>query len=427
MFNQGGLSLEQAPPISVVLRFFVTGALFGTLLGIFMLMDILNIDLVNVEALFIHTLSLGVMVSFMLGALFQMLPVLAGVVITMPTRKAMIVHLLFVIGLLLQLSAFIDSFTSFLYFISGAYLASGLFYAIYLMLKELFTIKEHSNSSKGMIFALLSLGLAVIFGSYLLLSLGGYIDGAYFMQIKELHYSFALFGWVSLLIVSVSFQVIEMFYITPKYPPLMSKNFTSAIFSLLFLKIGAIAMGFETESITAFLAILFMLYGTVTLHRLYHRKRPTSDATVWFWRLGMGLLIISMTITLLDTFTYLPIEVKKVSYFSFIGFGLSIVFAMVYKIVPFLTWFHLSNQGYMEAPMMHDVIHPKQAKRHFYLHVLMLLFLIASLFFNIFILTVLNAILVLLSFGFLLYHLIYAIRKYRYTQKHSKKIEWKQG
>jgi hypothetical protein len=427
MFNQGGLSLEQAPPISVVLRFFVTASVFGVLLGLFLLAETLNISsfLVNNKpVIIVHTLALGVMASFMLGALFQMLPVIAGVVIKMPTKKAMLVHLLFVVGVLIQLYAFSDASTPLLYFLASAYLGLGLFYALYLMLKELVKIKDHSSSSKGMIFSLLSFSLAILFGIYLLLTFGTYIDGSSFTQVKELHYSFALFGWLSLLIVSVSFQVVEMFYITPKYPLLMSKYLTLSIFILLLLKTIAIFMGLQTSLITALLSILFMLYAGVTIHRLYYRKRPTSDATVWFWRLGMGLLIVSMFITLLDTFINIPLEVKMLSYLTFIGFGLSIVFAMVYKIVPFLTWFHLSNQGYMEAPMMHDIIHPKKAKKHFYIHVVMLVVLMITLFFNSFIGELLSAILVLVSFSWLLYNLIYAIKKYQYTQKYTKKFEW---
>jgi len=359
-----------------------------------------------------------------LGALFQMLPVIAGVVIKMPTKKATLVHLLFVVGLVIQLYAFSNSVTPLLYFLAAAYLGLGLFYAIYLMLKELFQIKDHSSSSKGMIFALLSFSIAILFGIYMLLTFGGYIEGSYFTQIKELHYSFALFGWLSLLIVSVSFQVVEMFYITPKYPLLMSKYLTLSIFILLLLKTIAIFMAVQTEIITALLSILFIVYAGVTIHRLYYRKRPTSDATVWFWRLGMGLLIVSMLITLLDTFIDISLEVKMLSYIAFIGFGLSIVFAMVYKIVPFLTWFHLSNQGYMEAPMMHDIIHPKKAKKHFYIHVSMLIVLMITLFFNSFVGDLLSAFLILVSFGWLLYNLLYAIKKYRYTQKYTKKIEW---
>ncbi len=425
MFSQGGLSLEQAPPISVVLRFFMTGAIFGVLLGLFLLLDSFHVNLGNnKQALLTHTLSLGVMASFMFGALFQMLPVIAGVVIKMPTKKAMVVHLLFIVGLSLQLYAFWDLSTPFIYFLASAYLGIGLFYAIFLMLKELIQIKDHSSSSKGMIYALLSLSLAIFCGIYMLLSLGGYIDGSLFTQIREIHYSFALFGWIALLIISVSFQVVEMFYVTPKYPLFISNYLTLAIFSLLILKILAIFMGLGTELITSLLSLLFILYAGITLHRLYHRKRPTSDATVWFWRLGMGLFIVSMFITILETFIDISTDIKMLSNISFIGFGLSIIFAMVYKIVPFLTWFHLSNQGYIEAPMMHDVIHPKKAKIHFYIHISMLTILITAIFFDYFILNLLSAILVLISFAWLFYNLVYAIRKYRYTQKYTKRFEW---
>ena len=38
MFAQNGLSLDQAPPISVVFRFFLSGALFGLLAGVMVLL-----------------------------------------------------------------------------------------------------------------------------------------------------------------------------------------------------------------------------------------------------------------------------------------------------------------------------------------------------------------------------------------------------
>jgi hypothetical protein len=427
MFSQGGLSLEQAPPISVVFRFFVTASIFGILLGIFLIVETLGLFSFltsNKSVIITHLLALGVMASFMLGALFQMLPVIAGVVIKMPTKKAMMVHILFVIGLLLQLYAFVDTSIPLLYFLASAYLGIGLFYALFLMLKELLQIKDHSSSSNGMVLSLGSFGLAILFGIYLLWSLGGYLDGSLFLQVKEIHYSFALFGWLSLLIISVSFQVVEMFYVTPKYPVWMSKYLTMIIFILLLLKTILIFMAINGALITALLAILFIVYAGITIHRLSLRKRPTSDATVWLWRLGMSLLIGSMLITLCNTFISVPLELKMLSYLLFIGFALSIVFAMTYKIVPFLTWFHLSNQGYIEAPMMHDVVHPKTVKKHFYIHVIMLVLFMISLLFNHLILNLLSAILLLVSFGWLLYNLIYAIKKYNYTQKHTEKFEW---
>ena len=422
MFNQGGLSLDQAPPLSVVLRFFVTASIFGILLGLFLLSQSLKITTLSsysTQLIVIHTLSLGIMASFMLGALFQMLPVLAGVVIKTPTTKAMMVHGLLTVGVLTQLFAFGVGSNSLLYFLASAYLGSALFYAIYLMLKELIKIRTHSSSSKGILFALISLIFTVIFGVYLLLTEGGFINGIDFSQIKELHYSFALFGWVSLLIVSVSFQVIEMFYVTPAYPKSMSRYLSITILVLLLLKTILVLLGYPNTFLTTTITLLFLAYSTVTIDRLTQRKRPIADATVWFWLFGMALFILSMTITFIGSFLTINSTLQHLSYIAFISFALSIVFAMVYKIVPFLTWFHLSNQGYMEAPMMHDVIHPKKAKTHFYIHITTIIFWLLTRE-----ITILGSLLVTISFGWLFYNLIFAIKKYAYTQKNCEKIEW---
>jgi len=428
MFNQGGLSLEQAPPISVVMRFFITASLFGVLLGLTLFTNftgMISFNQSNMQLIIVHTLALGIMASFMLGALFQMLPVIAGVIIQTPTQKAMIVHVLLIVGLIMQLFAFNMASIPLLYLLAASYLGVSLLYALIIMIRRLLQIKDHSSSSKGILFALGSFVLAIIFGIYLLLTLGGYIDGLSFLKVKELHYTFALFGWISLLIISISFQVIEMFYITPKYPTFFSNYLLLIISILLMVKSFAIILNMESQIITLLLSAIFIAYAAVTLHRLYHRKRPTSDATVWFWRLGMGLLIVSMLILLINTLTTLPNNIMFVSYITFIGFALSIVFAMVYKIVPFLTWFHLSNQGYIEAPMMHDVIHPKKAKTHFKLHVSMLIsWLGAVLLEEANYLIVFASLLVIASFGWLLYHLILAVKKYNYVQKHTEKVEW---
>ena len=79
MFNQSGLSLDQAPPLSVVLRFFVTASLFGIVAGVLLLIFGDSVfDASTKEArVLTHILALGVMGPFMLGALFQMLPVIA--------------------------------------------------------------------------------------------------------------------------------------------------------------------------------------------------------------------------------------------------------------------------------------------------------------------------------------------------------------
>ena len=421
MFNQNGLSLDQAPPISVVFRFFFSGALFGILAGVLILFFQNTIfDAHSIEAVIVtHTLTLGVMLSFMFAALFQMLPVIAGVTLTSPVKKANLVQYPFILGVFSLLLAF--NFSIPWLFITASFLLGGaLLYIALIMLKNLWQLPHHSSSSKGMLTALLSLTIVILLALYLTGTLGGLLEGSYYTQVKTAHYSFGLFGWIALLILSISFQVIEMFYVTPSYPKLISKYLPLTLLTLLVITtiIGLFNPAIWIISNTL-LALLLIGYALLTLKRLTQRKRPLTDATVWFWRIGLSSLILSMLTMTVTLFTEISI-LKSLSYLFFASFALSIVFAMFYKIVPFLTWFHLNSQGYFTAPMMHEVIHPKTAKKHLYIHIATIVTFILSLFVNVFIF--LAGLLMILSFSWMAYQIVHANKLYKETQKKWGKI-----
>ncbi len=92
----GSLSLLYLPPFSIVARFFLTASLFG-LLGVFLSLYMVLTDSFNLQAL-VHTYTLGFMATTMFGALFQMLPVVAGAVIERPLIKATLLHIIMVVG-----------------------------------------------------------------------------------------------------------------------------------------------------------------------------------------------------------------------------------------------------------------------------------------------------------------------------------------
>jgi hypothetical protein len=151
---------------------------------------------------------------------------------------------------------------------------------------------------------------------------------------------------------------------------------------------------------------------------LTQKKRPLTDATVWFWRMGLSSLLLSMLSMGITLFTDLDI-IKTLSYIFFTSFALSIVFAMFYKIVPFLTWFHL--QGYFTAPMMHEVIHPKTANKHLYIHLASIITFVLSIFIPQLIL--LAGLLTMLSFGWMGYQIIHAHLLYKKTQETGEKFD----
>jgi len=422
MFSQNGLSLDQAPPISVVFRFFLSGSLFGILSGIFILF--FNNEIFNPssrEALILtHTLTLGVMLSFMFAALFQMLPVIAGVILSTPVKKANFIQYPFILGIFILLLGFYTT-ASWLFILASFLLGGSIFYTITIMVKDLIKLPNHSASSKGMMLALVSLAIVIVLALYMTGTLSGIFSGEYYSLVKEAHYSFGLFGWVALLIISISFQVIEMFYVTPAYPKFISEYLPIKL--LLLLLLGFFISFFTTKVwvlIQIFLVLVLSGYAILTLKRLTQRKRPLTDATVWFWRLGLSSLIVSMALILITYFTNIE-ALKQLSYIFFASFSLSIVFAMFYKIVPFLTWFHLNSQGYFTAPMMHEVIHPKTAKKHLYIH----LGTIAAFILSIFIspLIYIAGLLTILSFGWMFYQIIHAHLLYKKVQETGEKFD----
>lgn len=422
MFSQKGLSLDQAPPISVVFRFFLQGASFGILGGVLLALYQNEIfDPASKGALVLtHVFTLGIMLSVMLAALFQMLPVIAGVKLTSPAKKANWVQYPLIAGILSLLLAFHFGKIAWLYLLASLLLGGSLLFISFEMIKKLLQVPNHTSSSKGITAALFSLAILVIAALYLTATLGGYSEGIHYVQIKTAHYSFGLFGWIAVLIISISFQVIEMFYVTPPYPNFASRYLSNGI---LFLLTAASILSFFLPDIWMIchliLALLLSIYAIITLKRLSKRKRPVSDATIWFWRLGLGSLIISMLCFALGLFVQTA-WIHALAYLFFGAFALSIVFAMFYKIIPFLTWFHLSSQGYFTAPMMHEVIHPKTAKKHFWIHCSMMTAFIMSLIVPQLIL--LASLLTVLSFGWMGYQIIHAHLLYVKTQKEGHKF-----
>jgi len=423
VFDQNGLSLDQAPPIAVVLRFFMIGALFGIFGGAFMIWNGASVldPATDSGRIMTHILTLGVMLAFMLGALFQMLPVIAGVALQAPLRLATAVQVPFVLGVVALLWGF-GTHTRWAFDLAALLLGGALLPLIILLIGKLLRLTNHSASSRGMSVALVSLGIVVVLGLYLSGTYGGVFEGKFFSQIRISHYTFGLFGWVAFLIIAISFQVVEMFYVTPPHPDWMRRGLGGALFALLLLA-ALVQFWFPTiwNVTNPTIGLLLLIYALVTLRRFSQRKRPLTDATVWFWRIGLGSLIATVFLLLLAPFGIAAPWLHTLSSLLFAAFALSILFAMLYKIIPFLTWFHLNAQGYLTAPMMHEVIHPKTAKKHLYIHATTFAILLASI--PLPLLTRVAGMGLIVSFGWLLYQVRHADTLYRHTQRTGQRFE----
>ncbi len=369
MFNRG-LSLDQAPPISVILRFFLTIPVFGLIAAAAILYTdadmLLQWDTPRTVAI-VHLLMLGIAAMAMVGALFQMLPVIAGASIAEPRYHARWIHILMVLGIILLSASFYFNYYVMMH-PAVPLLVGSLGFVIFLMLAKLRAVQNKTPSVKGMMISIASLGLGLLFALALTAIFMDIDIGLDPMVLRSIHIHFMLIGWIGVLVMAVAFQVIEMFYVTPPYPKEMRDFFPAAVFVLLLLfALISYLMPEAAALMDILLAFIFFSFAAMTLKRLTQRKRPIADATVWMWRTAMVSLALSSILAVLSNFLYTePLVSASALLFGY--FVLSVIFAMSYKIVPFLVWFHLNAKGVMECPMMGDIIPAKRAMLHLWIH-----------------------------------------------------------
>lgn len=419
MYN--GLSLDQAPPISVVMRFFLSVPLFGIVLGIMMFayphQILTSAHPLSLSAL--HLMFLGVITMAMIGALFQMQSVLGGRPIPAPSGNGWIIHLFLSIGVLSLAGAFALS-NPVLFVIASVFLGASLLYTATLILPLLFKASAH-DTIRGMRFALISLTLTVLLGIVMASEYANENFSPSHELLRSIHYSFGLIGWIGMLIIAVAFQVVEMFYVTPGFSPWCKRNAFIVLFAALVGK--SIWLMTALPFVWVFdlvIGALLVGFTVTTAKRLMTRKRRVSDVSIWFWMSALGLLVVALL-------SYLFFEVTAKEHFltlSLIGFALfalSIILAMMGKIVPFLVWFHLSSAGYMDAPIMSNIIPQSRQKSLFGLFAIACVSIVIGVFITEALLA--GAIAAVLMFLLLLFNLIGALKLYRHTLTHGTRFE----
>jgi len=418
MSTQAGLSFEQAPPFSLPLQFFLSAPLFLLAAALLVVLDPASLaSRWTPQALALtHALTLGFLAMAMLCALMQMLPVVAGSPLPRLRAVAWLTQRPLALGTLALMTGFLST-ESIAFGIAIVLLAIG--FAVFLAAAAVSLVRATSNVTVwGMRLAVLSLGLTFILGLTLaLMRAGVWIPPARAAALAA-HLAFGLLGWVLLLVVGVAFQVVPMFQITPPYPPLLGRWLTPGLFVLLL--IHAVAPGLPPRAgvlVEAGFAAGILLFAVATLGLQTRRRRKLPDVTLDFWRLGMASLIASVTVWTVAQFS--PAWADSDVYplllaVLFIGgFAVSVVNGMLYKIVPFLAWFHLQAQLQARAgsiPTMKDMIAEGRTRWQFRFHLVACGLLTAGLFWPL--LTRTGGLMLALSALLLQINLLSAVRRF---------------
>ena len=377
-----GLSVDQAPPISAPIRFFVTAPLFAVLAGILILFsdaEVLSSRFSTHTIAITHALSVGFLSFVMFGALLQMLPVLAGVRISKVDLVAKSSYAFMLIGTLSMIFGLWFDISK-LILLSSLLLGGGFLILIISMLIALKGVVNVTASVRAMITSLIFALLITLMGMHLLSSYGiGKFSDSHLL-FANIHSVWAVFGFAGVLIIGVAFHVLPMFYVAPRFKKFCKQKVVWLITSglLLWLFLNIFIESYSTIP-KIWVALFFWAFSTTVYLKLNARRRKISDITVWYWRSATIFMTLGTFAWAINDF----FDEKYIVIVSILiggGFILSIMSGMLYKIVPFLVWFQLNAKGYMSIPTMNDMISKKLAKAQFFLFILSLIGFIVSFF-----------------------------------------------
>jgi len=385
---QRALAYERTPGLLAPLRFFLSAPLFALAAALLLLWQgeaALQTRWAPVTLALTHLLTLGFLASAMIGALMQILPVVAGIVLPRPNASAAVIHALLTLGTTLLAAAF-WFVEPLLFKLALPCLAGAFGWLLAAAACGLWRARRDGNANptlRTIRLALAALAVTVMLGAALAAGFAWPLRLP-LLVLTDLHAAWGLLGWVGLLVIGVAFQVVPMFQVTPVYPPPLERRLAAGLLALLAAWSVAAWVGQDGLRGGAFwlglpLALGYAGFALTTLWLLRRRKRPKPDATTWFWRAALASLLLCALLWPLQPL--LPFSVAPTLGAAFIvGFGYSAVNGMLYKIVPFLVWYHLQQalERGQRAPAVKDIVPDALAQRQFVVHAAALLLLLGA-------------------------------------------------
>jgi len=297
---------------------------------------------------------------------------------------------------------------------------------IYIIIRAVLNRSTKRDSGIGIGLAIISLIITVLLGLWLAV---GYLwDGVQLARsFTDTHLIWGLLGWVGILVITVAYEVVPMFQLTPPYPKLVTRLLVPIHIIALVLWSGwIVAPDSMLPRIGGIvLALSLSLFAFLTIWLQIKRKKIQADGVVWFWRSGMLSVLIVICLwsygQVSTEFSQQPSHEMLLGILFLLGFAVGVINGMLYKIIPFLVWLHLSVKvtefkvSRRMVPNIKKVIPDDMARLQFWFHLATLLMFVLAVFLpNWFLLPA--ALIFAISNALLLRNLLQALQLYSRTE-----------
>lgn len=386
MLATGGLHVDQAPPLSIPFRFFATAPFFLILCGVTLYqegVEMILSPLMPMTVTVLHVITLGWIAMVMFGAMYQMIPVLGGLPVPWPGGPRW-VHPLLVIGVVtfylgvgLHMHRWLLLVTSFT--LTGAVILFAVPVGIALLRAPVV-----HPTVWAMRIAIVSLLGGLTMG---MVFLGEYAHGflAYDRQYMiGVHLIWAFFGWVTTLMIGVSFHILPMFYMMPVYPRHIANRILFGL-TASWLVLPPILLLEAPQPWMIWLGALPAVAALITyaVHMIAvarKKRRRKADVTFRLWQ--TGYLCGALALLVMATWPVVESDRYRFLFVALFLFGWvsSVMIGMLHRIIPFLTWFHRysAKAGMPGVPMMDDLTPGAASRLQLWNHWLTIVLLVAA-------------------------------------------------
>jgi hypothetical protein len=391
---KNGIATSMSPSFKMVSKYF-SASVLSFLILTFLLF--INYDKVaghyfqpQLLAL-VHIATLGWISMIIFGALFQLIPVVLEVKL-FSEKLAEAQFWIYSIGTTgLTISFWNGNFSTHLSVYASILMLAILLFTINLVV-TLFKVKKMNLTAAYLAAAIFYFFITGAAGLLLSINLGfPFINTSHLILLKA-HAHVAFIGWITMIIMGVAYKLIPMFS--------LSHNFSFLPAKILFVLINLGLIGLTVDIVYAISPLLYFASVTLLIISillfllqigliLKKRIRKLLDLGLKYSIIAFAALFI---VTLIGLFLIWTDNIMLQTNVAII-YGFLIIFAYIsllikaqmYKIFPFLVWFHKYSKlvGLKPVPMLKDMFNEKHAIYGFSFFITGIIIATAGIFYSI--------------------------------------------
>ncbi|MEP0861307.1 MAG: hypothetical protein HRF52_07690 [Ignavibacterium sp.] len=407
MIQNNQIASAYSPPFRIVAKYFIAAIISFVIFNLLLTLNYEDISGHHFQPKILsvtHIATLGFITMIIFGAMFQLVPVVLEVKL-FSTILAEVQFWIFSLGIILLVYKFWHFGSALSFTLPAVLLNTAMLIFSFNIIASMVKVKKWNLTGTYLASSIFWLLTTAVAGLLLSINLDTPFIKLNHLQYLKLHVITAFVGWVGMVVMGVSFKLIPMFTLSHDYK-LNLANWAVVLINIGLLGVNWIMHYPDTQFYNAIFGSMIFAGMLLYLIQIYviFRKRIRKKLDVGLKFTAIALFILGIT-TLLN-FSFLFFNYENVVNLTLVygilflvGFASTLIVGQMYKIVPFLVWYHKysSKVGIEKVPMLKDMFNENLAEFQLYLMITGLVISIISLSFQLKVLLLFGLLILLIS------------------------------